>query len=128
MTDSGMGPQVKVSGQEYEERAAEWLHDQGLAVLARNFRARTGEIDIIAREHQTLVFVEVRVRHNPHFASAAASVTRAKQMRVVRTAQWYLQTRPALARLPCRFDVIAFQSPESGNAPGIHWIRGAFTA
>jgi putative endonuclease len=111
-----------------EERAARWLQARGLQLLTRNFSARTGEIDIIARDGDCLVFLEVRARSNRAYCSAAASVDHRKQQRLLRTAQLFLQRHPALASLPCRFDVIAFEPPQSAADLEIRWIRGAFTA
>jgi putative endonuclease len=115
-------------GEDYETLAARWLTDQGLKLLARNFSGKTGEIDIIARDAEHLVFVEVRARSNTSFTSAAGSVDRRKQQRIVRTAQLFLQRHPELACLPSRFDVLAFEPPQSGHSLEIHWIPGAFTA
>ncbi len=112
----------------YERQAAEWLTTQGLTIIERNFRARTGEIDLIALDGRALVFIEVRYRSNPRFAGAAASVDRRKQRKLLRTAQCYLQRRPRLARRPCRFDVIAFEPAESDARPSPRWLRGAFGA
>jgi len=119
---------VKSLGDDYEARAAHWLQQQGWRLLARNFRARTGEIDIIAQDGDCLVFLEVRARRNPAFISAAGSVDHRKQQRILRTAQWYLQRHPAMTGMPCRFDVIAFEPRQSGTSLDIRWIRGAFTA
>lgn len=118
---------MKTLGDGYETRAADWLCQRGLTVLARNFRTRAGEIDIVARDGASLVFVEVRARSHPRFAGAAASVTRRKQRRIVRAAQSYLQRHPGLAALPCRFDVIAFEPGSDPGAPP-RWLRGAFHA
>ena len=96
--------------------------------MERNFRGKTGEIDIIARDGTQLVFMEVRSRSNRFFDSAAGSVDVRKQQRIVRTAQLFLQRRPHLANMPCRFDVIAFEPPQSGSLPRMRWIRAAFTA
>jgi putative endonuclease len=115
-------------GEKYESIAASWLEGRGLRLLARNFRCKAGEIDIIARDRTHLVFLEVRARSNPAFSSAAGSVDRRKQQRILRTAQWFLQHNPGLARLPCRFDVIAFEPRQSGTSLDIQWIPGAFTA
>ena len=98
-----------------------------MSLLLRNFRSKTGEIDIIARHEGCVVFIEVRARSNRAFSSAAGSVDWRKQQRLVRTAQCFLQRHPALANLPCRFDVIAFDPPQSGTSLDIHWIHGAFT-
>jgi len=115
-------------GASYESRAAGWLEGRGWHVLARNFRGRTGEIDIIARDGEHLVFVEVRARSHRAFGGAAGSIDRRKQHRIMRTAQLFLQRHPELSRLPCRFDVLAFQPPQSGTCLEIQWIPGAFTA
>jgi len=115
-------------GNKFEARAARLLTASGLTLVARNFGGRTGEIDIIAREGSQLVFVEVRARGNSRFSGAAASVDRRKQQRIVQTAQLFLQHQPRYADMPCRFDVIAFEPPQSGVSRRIHWIRGAFTA
>ncbi len=115
-------------GDEFEATAAAMVCQQGLDILARNFSAKTGEIDIIARDGDYLVFLEVRARSNPHFLSAAASVDRRKQLRIIRTAQVFLKRNRQWAHLPCRFDVIAFEPRQSNlNVPG-QWIRSAFTA
>tara|TARA_R110001599_G_scaffold65838_2_gene185916 strand:+ start:170828 stop:171187 length:360 start_codon:yes stop_codon:yes gene_type:complete len=115
-------------GEDYEDQAHHWLEEQGMQVLTRNFGGKTGEIDIIARDGDYLVFVEVRARSNRAFNTAAGSVDRRKQQRLVRTAQLFLQRHPALAGLPCRFDVIAFEPRQSGSDLDIRWIPGAFTA
>ena len=120
---------MKALGDDYEQLAATWLRDCcGVQVMARNFRARTGEIDIVALDADHLVFIEVRARRSSRFAGAAASVDRPKQQRLLRTAQLYLQQQPGLAHLPCRFDVIAIEPRQSPGEPLLHWIKGAFTA
>jgi len=115
-------------GQVFETRAASFLEGRDMQLLARNFSAKTGEIDIIALDGNTLVFVEVRARSNPRFHGAGASVDRRKQLRLLRTAHFFLQGHPQLAERPCRFDVIAFEPPQSGTELEIRWIRSAFTA
>lgn len=119
---------MKSLGDSYEARAAQWLCEQGLQLLAQNFKGKTGEIDLIARHGEALVFIEVRARNNRYFASAAASVDRRKQQRLLRTAQLFLQRHPELGTMPCRFDVIAFEPPQSGSGQELRWIRSAFTA
>ncbi len=115
------------TGEHYEKRAACLLEEAGLIVLERNFRCKTGEIDIICSDGPGLVFVEVRYRQNPRFASAAASVTLAKQRKLIRTAEYYLQRRGWLNQRPCRFDVLAFSSTRDLRADGIQWLKSAFT-
>lgn len=104
-------------GRLMEDLALEWLQARGLALVTRNFRCRGGEIDLIMREGAELVFVEVRARASRSHGGAAASITPAKQKRLLLAAQFYLQRLP---RLPaCRFDVLAFESDE------VQWLKGA---
>ena len=109
-------------GAEAEERAARFLERQGLCILQRNYRTRQGEVDVIAQEGATLVFVEVRARRSLAFGGAAASVNRAKQRRIEAAARHYLLRLGS--EPPCRFDVLAWQ----GTQPEPAWIRGAFEA
>ena len=115
-------------GDKFENAAAELICRRGLRIVARNFSAKTGEIDIIALDGSTLVFFEVRARSNPYFLSAAASVDRRKQRRILRTAQVFLQRNRQWANFPCRFDVIAFEPRQSNLDKTGRWIRSAFTA
>ncbi len=112
----------------YEERAARWLQARGWQILARNVRFRGGELDIVARDGEQLVFIEVRHRSNPRYAGAAASVDARKQRRLLHAAALYLKQHPRRAAMPCRFDVIAFEPPQSAADPEPRWIRAAFTA
>jgi putative endonuclease len=113
-------------GQAAEDAAVAFLESQGLAVLLRNFRRRAGELDVVARERDTLVIVEVRTRSSNAFGGAAASVDVHKQRRLLRAAEQLLQQRKELARLHVRFDVIIVHQPASKN-PRSEWIKHAFT-
>jgi putative endonuclease len=115
----------QLHGQRAEELAAEFLRQQGLEIVARNFRCRMGELDIVARDGAVLVVAEVRTRAGDTYGGAAASVDRRKQLRLTRTASRLLQQRPELARLAVRFDVIVVRAPAAAAA-GIEWIRHAF--
>tara|TARA_R100000005_G_scaffold96472_1_gene83671 strand:- start:4452 stop:4811 length:360 start_codon:yes stop_codon:yes gene_type:complete len=115
-------------GDRYEELAASWLLAQGWQILQRNFRCKLGEIDIIALHHGQLVFVEVRARSNPRFSSAAASVDRRKQQKLLRAARFFLQCSTRWQNMPCRFDVLAFDPRQSDPEPAPRWIRSAFSA
>lgn len=119
---------MKTAGDRYENEAAKMISAEGLLILSRNFFAKTGEIDIIALDAGYLVFIEVRARSNPRFLSAASSVDRRKQLKILRTAQAFLQRNRQLAHLPCRFDVIAFEARQSNHKDTHRWIRSAFTA
>jgi len=113
------------SGRRAEELAAEFLRAAGCEILERNYRRRLGELDIIARCAGVLVIAEVRTRASNAYGGAAASVTPAKQRRIVRAASQLLQQRRELARLPVRFDVIVVSDPDAAQ-PRIEWIRHAF--
>jgi len=119
---------MKAVGDYFEEQAVDLLQNNGLRILTRNFTRKTGEIDIIALDDVSLVFTEVRVRRNSAYASAAASVDRRKQQRIIRTAYLYLQEHPSWRQSPCRFDVIAFEPRQSASGLSANWIRSAFTA
>ena len=105
-----------------EELCAELLRRAGLRVLARNWRCRHGEIDLVAEEGGTLVFAEVRLRSDGRYGGAAESVTAAKQSRIIAAARFYLMRRP---ETPCRFDVLLLDGLEPAR---IRWIRDAFAA
>jgi putative endonuclease len=112
-------------GQRAERLAADFLRARGFELLERNYRRRLGELDLVARRAGVLVIAEVRTRSAQRFGSAAASVDRRKQQRIIRAAAQLLQQRRELARLPVRFDVIVVSDAE-GPAPRIEWIRHAF--
>jgi putative endonuclease len=113
---------VNDRGKDAEARAAKFLESQGLNIVARNYRSRFGEIDLIARDGATLVFVEVRARGSKAFGGAAASITASKREKLVRTALQYLSS--AGRTPPCRFDAVLLTND---NGP-VEWIRDAFSA
>jgi putative endonuclease len=115
------------SGRRAEELAAQQLARAGCEILARNYRRRCGELDIIARCAGVLVIAEVRTRARSAFGDAAASVDAGKQRRLRRAAAALLQQRADLARLPARFDVLVVRDPE-GPAPAVEWIQHAFSS
>ena len=103
-----------------EALAADFLRSQGLAIMGRNYRCRFGEIDIIARDGDTLVFIEVRRRRTDAFGGAASSITRAKRARLLAAARLYLAQLRAMP--PCRFDAILIH----GEPAQVEWLRNAF--
>jgi len=116
---SGRRTAAQVKGGAAEEAAARFLSRKGLQVLARNYRTRLGEIDLVAREGETLVFVEVRLRSSARFGGAAESVDPRKRMRIASAARHFLAR---LGREPaCRFDVVTLDGDDVGE-----WLRGAF--
>jgi putative endonuclease len=108
-------------GQRGEALAARFLEQRGLTVIARNHRCRGGEIDLVCRDGKTLVFVEVRLRGSDRFGGAAASITPAKQRRVVLAARHYLATTGKHG-LDARFDCVLI------DGENIEWIQDAFAA
>lgn len=106
-----------------EDLAVQELERRGYAVLARRYRTRHGEIDIVADDHGTLVFVEVKARVDVVFGTAAEAVTPHKQRRLVRMAEQYLTAQRIVDR-PCRFDVVAIML--DGPVPAIEVYRHAF--
>ncbi len=113
-----------------ESLARDWLIQQGFLVIAANVRFAVGEIDLVAREANTLCFIEVRSRASDVWGDSFASVTDTKRRRLVRAAQWYLQRHGAWPG-EIRFDVvgIAWQDDKHGKSNfRIECIRGAFSA
>jgi putative endonuclease len=105
-----------------EQLAADYLQRRGLTLVERNFRVRGGEIDLICRDGRTTVFVEVRLRSRGDFGGAAASITAAKQARLILAARHWLLRH---GETPCRFDCILLDGLEPEN---IEWLRDAFNA
>ena len=93
-------------GRAAEDAACRELERLGYRLLARNVRARGGELDVVAIEHGVLALVEVRFRARDDFGTAAESITPRKRARWVRAARELLAREPALARLPARFDLV----------------------
>lgn len=111
-------------GTDAERHAERFLRAQGLHPITRNFRCRLGEIDLIMRDGNTLVFIEVRLRKHRTFGHAAETVTWHKQQKLLRAAQHYLLQRSSQPLPECRFDVIAFDGKEALAAP--LWYKDAF--
>jgi putative endonuclease len=110
-------------GQSSEQLAAEFLRRMGYRILATNFRSKLGEIDIIARDDKTLVFVEVKARASSRFGSPKAAVTPAKQRKISMAALDYLK-RCGLTGASARFDVVAIDT--AGGKTEIEVVKNAF--
>lgn len=111
----------KMKGSDAEQVAVSYLQRQHLVLITQNYHCRFGEIDLIMRDGSTLVFIEVRMRTNEMFGGAAASITPAKQSRLLRTARHYLSA--INCEPPCRFDAILLSGD---NGQEINWIKNAF--
>ena len=117
---------MRAAGDSYEQRACAELERAGLKLLVRNYSTRHGELDLVMRDGDTVVFVEVRYRKSPSHGDAAASVTASKQARLILAAQHWLAAHPQHARRTCRFDVVSYDGP--ADAIRRDWLRGAFEA
>jgi len=98
-----------------EDQAVEYLRQQGIKIIERNFRTLVGEIDIIARHKSVLLFVEVKTRRSNAFGTPQEAVGPRKQRQIIRTAQWYLQNHKNIKLQP-RFDVVAILCQSDGTA------------
>lgn len=112
----------QAKGAAAEQLAADYLAHHGLSVIARNFRVKGGEIDLICRDGKSAVFVEVRLRSRGDFGGAAGSITGAKRARLVLAARHWLLRH---GETPCRFDCVLLDSLDTNR---IEWLRDAFSA
>jgi putative endonuclease len=116
---------ARARGQKGEEAAARFLEQQGLVILARNLRSHLGEIDLLARDRSTLVFVEVKARRGSPGDPPEAAVNARKRARLSRLALGYLAAR-RLGERPCRFDVVGVTLDETGGVTCVRHLRHAF--
>lgn len=121
MLEVGFAPH---KGAVAESLAAEYLTQQGLTMLSQNFRCKQGEIDLICRDDDTIVFVEVRHRSHSDYGSAGITVTRPKQLKIIKAATLFLLQQGWYNKKVVRFDIVAINGPLS--APDIEWIKQAF--
>lgn len=113
-------------GDQFESFAVEKLKSFGCIIVEKNFNCKLGEIDIILKDNNDLVFLEVRYRKQASFGGASASVDKKKQSKLIKAASLYLQKAKITNKYACRFDVFAIQ-----GLPGqleYNWIKNAFTA
>ncbi len=118
-------------GQLTERLAAVFLRLRGLRIVYRNYTCPRGEIDLVASHQKknqtpTLVFVEVRYRSSEQYGSAAASIDETKQLRLIRSAEYFLNAFKEYANLPMRFDAVLLT--RSVHQLPISWIKDAFNA
>jgi putative endonuclease len=114
------------TGARWEDAVLAYLQRAGLALIARNFTCRYGEIDLIMRDRDQIAFIEVRYRGDDTHGGGTVSVGAGKRTRLARAAAIYLQQNPVLAAMTCRFDVVGCSG--SPVTPAFEWTRSAFDA
>ena len=117
---------ARARGARVEAAARDHLVAAGLRMLAANAQARHGELDLVMRDGETVVFVEVRYRRSAAFGGGFASVDAGKRRRLVLAARQFLASHRDLRNAPCRFDVIDASGDPA--APRLQWLRDAFRA
>lgn len=110
------------TGARYENLAAEYLKSHGLSVIEKNFHCRQGEIDLIARDGEYLVFVEVKYRQRKENGISLEAVDRRKQKMICKAARYYLACVVGNMDVSCRFDVVGID----GKEESVSWIKNAF--
>lgn len=113
-------------GKKGEAAARAYLERRGVRILAANYACAAGEIDLVGREREALLFIEVKTRTSEAFGPPQLAVHQRKQRQIVRAAQWYLAER-RLPEVACRFDVVAVTFLDD-ERPQIQWVRDAFPA
>ena len=115
----------KEVGAKGEKLAVKFLKRKGYKIVQRNYRCKLGEIDIVARQDRTVVFVEVKTRQTQEFGPPQSAVTAAKKRQISRAALWYIKEKK-LVDQSCRFDVIGISSSPESRKPKIEHIENAF--
>jgi len=115
-----------IKGRQAEDLAYEFLTQQGLTLLTRNYRCRMGEIDLIMREGNITVFVEVRSRGNNRFMDTVESIDSGKRAHIIATSQDYLQNQKRADKDVCRYDIVLLTGPAGSEQ--IEWLKNAFEA
>jgi putative endonuclease len=110
-------------GAEAEEFALNYLKQQGLFLIHQNFYSHAGEIDLIMKENDYLVFIEVRQRTHTGYGDGVASVGFSKQQKIIKTAHFFLLKHKSYAKMPCRFDIISLNQKVD---PPIECVKNAF--
>ncbi len=125
---------TKKLGQQIESLVCDYLRRQKLKLIARNYRCRLGEIDLIMQDQSTLVFIEVRYRQHGNFGSSLESVTLIKQHKIIKTAEYYLLSHQLSEKMACRFDVVGVKPSTEKLAniskldpAQVEWIKNAFS-
>lgn len=113
-------PNSKQLGQLAENTASTFLQAKGLILLESNYQSPFGEIDLILKDQRVIIFVEVRSRSNISHGHPLETITRGKQLKIIKTATCYLLEKKLFNKVNCRFDVIAIDT-------NLEWIKNAFS-
>ena len=117
---------MRAIGNAFEQRACAELERAGLQLLARGYNTRFGEIDLVMREGDTIVFVEVRYRKHATHGDAAESITAGKRAKLIKAAELWLAANPKNSNTSCRFDVVTYDGTAENARSS--WLRAAFEA
>lgn len=115
---------MRLLGNYWENVAEKYLNKNRLKTIKRNYYCKMGEIDLIMQDNGILMFVEVKYRKNDDWVSAAQSVTKSKQSKIIKAAQMFLLQNKKYKDMNCRFDVVTIQGEK--QKPNINWIKNAF--
>ena len=118
----------RTAGNNGEKLAARHLSRHGLKPVARNYHCRQGEIDLIATDGRTLVFVEVKLRQDDSHGSAIETVTIKKRQRIILCARHFLMQHSRFASYPCRFDIVGITASQGAQGYKVLWLKDAFQA
>ena len=134
-----LGLTKKILGEQSEAMAKKYLEQQGLIYVTQNFLCRRGEIDLIMKDEDQLVFVEVRYRSRDNHGTAAETITRKKRRKIILAAQYYLHKNQLTEKVSCRFDIVttgnSTKTCHNGaclNTSGtmgsgeVRWLKNAF--
>lgn len=113
-------------GKQAESRACDFLKAKGLRLIAKNFRTTLGEIDLIMKEDNILVFIEVRSRKSSVYGESCETIGRIKKAKIIKTASIYLKKEKLCEKIDCRFDVVTIDYIKDKIHGDIRWIRDAF--
>jgi putative endonuclease len=113
---------TQLQGKKAEDFALDFLSQQKMTCITRNFYSKSGEIDLVMKDQEFLIFVEVRYRRSQTYGSALSTVDWRKQQKIIKTANYFLLKNPHYQTLPARFDVVGI----SGNSMQAEWIKNAF--
>ena len=114
------------SGQTAENLARKHLEQNGLRLVAHNWRCKRGELDLIMLDGKVLVFVEVRFRKHAGWGGALESVDMRKRGKLIIAAQQFLQSEQRWSNSPCRFDVVAIEPGKQPDSLQLNWLKSAF--